>query len=46
MVISLSEFRTKVYRALKYWLVRPDPPAFPPKFAGPVVVVGSAPVSP
>jgi hypothetical protein len=45
MVISLSEFRTKVYRALKYWLVRPDPPAFPPKFAGPVVVVGSAPVS-
>ena len=40
-----SELRKGAYRALKYRLLRPTPPPLLRKFRGPVVVVGSAPVS-
>lgn len=40
-----SETKKRVYRHLKYALIRPRPPATPVAFDGPVLVVGSAPVS-
>ncbi|WEX75215.1 membrane-anchored protein [Sinorhizobium numidicum] len=41
----ISETRKRVYRNLKYRLMRPAPPSAPARFRGPVVVVGSAPIS-
>ena len=42
---SFKETKTRIYRRVKYSLLRPSPPAAPAPFEGPVVVVGSAPVS-
>jgi hypothetical protein len=41
----LKEIKTGLYRRLKYRLLRPAPPPLHDRFAGPVVVVGSAPKS-
>ncbi|RVQ40788.1 membrane-anchored protein, partial [Sinorhizobium meliloti] len=41
----ISDARKRIYRNLKYRIMRPDPPAAPFRFNSPVVVVGSAPVS-
>ncbi|PDT50444.1 hypothetical protein [Sinorhizobium fredii] len=41
----ISDARKRIYRNLKYRLIRPAPPSAPFRFKGPVVVVGSAPVS-
>lgn len=41
----ISDTRKRIYRNTKYWLMRPAPPSAPSPFIGPVVVVGSAPVS-
>jgi hypothetical protein len=41
----ISDARKRMYRSLKYRLTRPSPPIAPFPFSGPVVVVGSAPVS-
>ncbi|MQW59628.1 membrane-anchored protein [Sinorhizobium meliloti] len=41
----ISDARKRIYRNLKYRIMRPDPPAAPYRFNSPVVVVGSAPVS-
>ncbi|THK37015.1 membrane-anchored protein [Ensifer sp. MPMI2T] len=41
----ISDARKRVYRNLKYRIMRPDPPAAPFGFNSPVVVVGSAPIS-
>ncbi|PST23861.1 membrane-anchored protein [Mesorhizobium plurifarium] len=41
----ISDARKRIYRNLKYRITRPDPPAAPFRFNGPVVVVGSAPIS-
>lgn len=43
--MTFQEAKKKIYRNLKYALVRPKPPRAPFKFNSPVVVVGSAPVS-
>jgi hypothetical protein len=40
-----SDFKKNIYRAIKYTLTRPSPPVISPAFSGPVVVVGSAPIS-
>jgi hypothetical protein len=40
-----ANFKTAVYRKIKYTLTRPSPPTVTPRFNGPVLVVGSAPVS-
>lgn len=45
MANRFSDFKQSVYRAVKYRLLRPVPPPLPFEFEGPVVVVGSAPVS-
>jgi len=37
--------KKRIYRWIKYRLVRPGPPPSPVRFTGPVVVLGSAPVS-
>ncbi|MFD1328970.1 membrane-anchored protein [Mycoplana ramosa] len=37
--------KTRLYRRIKYNLLRPRPPLAPAPFDGPVVVVGSAPIS-
>lgn len=42
---SFSDFKTLVYRNIKYRLTRPLPPTVSPRFSGPVLVVGSAPIS-
>ncbi|MBZ9654685.1 membrane-anchored protein [Phyllobacterium lublinensis] len=42
---SWSERLTRIRRSLVYKILRPRPPSHPVKFTGPVVVVGSAPVS-
>jgi hypothetical protein len=42
---SFSNFKTLVYRNIKYRLTRPLPPIVTPRFIGPVLVVGSAPIS-
>ena len=41
----ISDARKRIYRSLKYRLMRPAPPVAHFRFSGPVVVVGSAPVS-
>lgn len=41
----LRNLKTAWYRRIKYRLRRPQPPFFDGRFAGPVVVVGSAPKS-
>jgi len=43
--MTFQEAKRRIYRHLKYALVRPKPPAAPFAFNSPVVVVGSAPVS-
>jgi hypothetical protein len=43
--MGFSDTRKRLYRSLKYRLTRPAPPTAPSRFAGPVVVVGSAPTS-
>lgn len=43
--MGYSEFRRTVKQNLIYWLSRPQPPRHPTPFAGPVLVLGSAPVS-
>ncbi|UXN60493.1 membrane-anchored protein [Phyllobacterium zundukense] len=45
MTASFAETKLLLFRRLKYILRRPKPPVMPVPFAGPVVVVGSAPVS-
>lgn len=45
MPISFAEMRKFIYRRIKYYLRRPKPPMADAPFSGPVVVVGSAPVS-
>lgn len=43
--MSFAESKRRLYRRIKYRLLRPRPPASPVAFDGPVVVVGSAPLS-
>jgi hypothetical protein len=45
MLKSLVDIKKFAYRRIKYALRRPRPPLLDPPFTGPVVVVGSAPVS-
>ena len=45
MASWIADTRKRIYRNIKYRLVRPAPPAAPAPFTRPVVVVGSAPVS-
>ncbi|QND47857.1 membrane-anchored protein [Rhizobium lusitanum] len=45
MTAKFTELKKHFYRRLKYRLLRPKPPALCEPFSGPVVVVGSAPVS-
>ncbi|MBB3452089.1 hypothetical protein FHT86_000345 [Rhizobium sp. BK313] len=45
MAASFTELKKHLYRSVKYWLCRPKPPTLVEPFSGPVVVVGSAPVS-
>ncbi|GAA4326390.1 hypothetical protein GCM10023144_09820 [Pigmentiphaga soli] len=42
---SFWDIKKRIYRSIKYRLTRPSPPPSPCSFTGPVVVVGSAPVS-
>ncbi|MBO9096826.1 MULTISPECIES: membrane-anchored protein [unclassified Rhizobium] len=42
---SFSDLKKLLYRNIKYRLTRPSPPTVTPRFEGPVLVVGSAPVS-
>jgi len=42
---AFSDFKKRVYRNIKYRLTRPSPPTIAPRFQGPVLVVGSAPIS-
>ena len=42
---ALSDLKKRVYRNIKYRLTRPPPPTVTPPFQGPVLIVGSAPVS-
>lgn len=43
--ILFQDVKTRIYRQIKYTLMRPKPPASPFPLDSPVVVVGSAPVS-
>lgn len=45
MAGSLLDLRKLLYRKVKYRLCKPQPPTLPVPFDGPVLVVGSAPVS-
>lgn len=45
MAAKFTELKKHLYRRLKYRLLRPKPPVLSKPFSGPVVVVGSAPVS-
>ena len=45
MASWIAETRKRLYRNVKYQIIRPAPPAAPAPFKAPVVVVGSAPVS-
>ncbi len=45
MRLPRSEILTKIRRSVVYRILRPRAPSHPVAFAGPVVVVGSAPVS-
>jgi hypothetical protein len=42
---GFSDIKKLVYRTVKYLLTRPLPPTVTPRFDGPVLVVGSAPIS-
>lgn len=43
--MNFTDMKTRLYRRIKYNLLRPSPPLAPAPFDGPVVVVGSAPNS-
>lgn len=43
--MAFSEAKTRIYRRIKYNIMRPRPPASTVALDGPVLVVGSAPVS-
>jgi hypothetical protein len=45
VVASLSDLRKLFYRKVKYRLRKPQPPTLAMPFSGPVLVVGSAPIS-
>ncbi|NLS15515.1 membrane-anchored protein [Rhizobium sp. P40RR-XXII] len=45
MAAQFSELKKHFYRQIKYHLTRPRPPVLAERFDGPVLVVGSAPVS-
>ncbi|WP_267549925.1 membrane-anchored protein [Rhizobium rhizogenes] len=45
MAAQFSELKKHIYRQVKYHLTRPKPPVLAEPFKGPVLVVGSAPVS-
>lgn len=45
MAAQFSELKKHYYRQIKYHLTRPKPPMLAERFDGPVLVVGSAPVS-
>ncbi|WFU07834.1 membrane-anchored protein [Rhizobium sp. CB3090] len=45
MAANFTELKRHLYRSVKYWLCRPKPPTLAEPFSGPVLVVGSAPVS-
>lgn len=45
MAAQFSELKKHIYRQIKYHLTRPKPPVLTEPFRGPVLVVGSAPVS-
>ncbi|MGV1789376.1 membrane-anchored protein [Rhizobium sp. A37_96] len=45
MAARLKELKKHIYRRIKYRLTRPEPPVLAERFNGPVVVVGSAPIS-
>jgi len=45
MAAQFSELKKHYYRQIKYHLTRPKPPILAERFDGPVLVVGSAPVS-
>jgi hypothetical protein len=45
MVGSLADLKKTLYRKVKYRLRKPQPPTIPVPFSGPVLVVGSAPIS-
>lgn len=42
---SFSDLKKMLYRNIKYRLTKPSPPVVTPRFDGPVLVVGSAPIS-
>lgn len=42
---SFSDLKKMLYRNIKYRLTKPSPPVVSPRFDGPVLVVGSAPIS-
>ncbi|WP_405030213.1 membrane-anchored protein [Mycoplana sp. BE70] len=43
--VTFTDIKTRLYRRIKYNLLRPRPPLASAPFDGPVVVVGSAPTS-
>ncbi|MDL2400464.1 membrane-anchored protein [Rhizobium mayense] len=45
MAATFTDIKRHIYRRIKYWLWRPKPPTLVERFSGPVLVVGSAPVS-
>ncbi|MBB3607147.1 membrane-anchored protein [Rhizobium sp. BK602] len=45
MAAQFSELKKHIYRQIKYHVSRPKPPVLAEPFRGPVLVVGSAPVS-
>lgn len=45
MTSRFADLKKQIYRHIKYRIARPKPPMLQQRFAGPVVVVGSAPVS-
>jgi hypothetical protein len=45
MTSRFADLKKQLYRNIKYRIARPKPPTLAQRFAGPVVVVGSAPVS-
>src|SRR5262245_54064775 len=45
MAARFSDIKKHLYRTIKYQLSRPTPPKLEQPFTGPVLVVGSAPVS-
>lgn len=45
MVAQFTELKKHIYRQIKYHVTRPNPPILAEPFRGPVLVVGSAPVS-